>query len=91
MSAAERQYYTSSEEFSNAVVEKMKEKALEHQVLSLHHIEVASLINAFGVRLYMYQGEQLFATRIDEHGFYFLEDTEQKFNPIKKCQNKIKK
>jgi len=62
----------------------MTEKAPEYGVRSLYDIEVAALINALGVRLYMHKGEQIFATRIDEHGFYFLENPEQKFNPIKK-------
>ena len=61
----------------------MVEKAPEHGVRSLYDIEVAALINAQGVRMYMHNGEKLFATRIDEHGFYFLEDPEVKFNPIK--------
>ncbi len=82
MIAADRQYYTSSEEFSLAVAEKMKEKALEHGVQSLYEIEPAALINAMGVRMYMYKGEQLFATRIDNHGFYFLEDPKEQFIPI---------
>ena len=60
----------------------MKEKALAHGVRSLYQIEPAALINAIGVRMYMYKGEQLFATRIDKHGFYFLEDPTEQFIPV---------
>jgi len=80
--AADRQYYTSSEEFSLAVADKMKEKALEHGVKSLYEIQPAALLNAIGVRMYMYKGEQLFATRIDSHGFYFLDDPTEQFIPL---------
>lgn len=84
MSTSERQYYTSSEDFSKAVTEKMMEKAPEYGVKSLNDILCAALIQGpIGVRLYMHEGENLFATRIDEHGFYFLEDPEQKFKPEK--------
>ena len=82
MNAPDRRYYTTPEEFSKAVAKKMVEKAVEHDI-KIDDIQVAAIIKADGVRLYMCEGEQLFATRIDEFGFYFLENPKQKFKPIK--------
>ena len=82
MNAEGRQYYTSSDEFSKVVLQKMKEKATEHCVLSLYDIEIAAPMQGpLGVRLYMHKGEQLFATRIDQYGFYLLKDPDPKFKP----------
>ena len=80
---AGRIYYTSSEEFSKVVLQKMKEKAVELDVPRMADILVAAPVQGpIGVRLYMYNGEPLFATQINKYGFFFLKDPEPKFQAI---------